>query len=200
MTKTFCHKIGLDFLSNDVAIISKKAEIPPFRRCGLLKGPVAQWFAIDLLNLGPIRGLSSVGRAIALQAIGQGFESLSLHHHNPPFIFKTAFRLFVAMTKFVQPSAYQPIGFVRKIKGLKGMMVVHLDYPAIRWNPSLLFFYDHQTYVPYLVSQWTQDGTSAVLFLEEVSDRTAATEFQLKPVFLSMELFTKGLSTSSLPE
>ena len=90
------------------------------------------------------------------------------------------------MTKFVQPSAYQPIGFVRKIKGLKGMMVVHLDYPAIRWNPSLLFFYDHQTYVPYLVSQWTQDGTSAVLFLEEVSDRTAATEFQLKPVFLSM--------------
>jgi hypothetical protein len=108
------------------------------------------------------------------------------------------YRLF-SMVRFVQPSAYEPIGFVRKIKGIKGMMIIQLDHPTIPWQPSCLFFYRYQTYVPYLVDLWTQEGTSATLLLKSIVDRTEAQTFRLLPVFLSIDDFNAGLVASSSP-
>ena len=103
------------------------------------------------------------------------------------------------MVRFAQPNAYEPIGFVRKIKGIKGMIIVQLDHPTIPWQPPCLFFYRHQTYVPYLVDCWVQSGTSATLFLKGIVDRTDAEAFRLLPVFLSIDDFNAGLVASAAP-
>ncbi|MGB0356991.1 MAG: hypothetical protein ACPGC9_02070 [Cytophagales bacterium] len=91
------------------------------------------------------------------------------------------------MARFVQPTTYHQLGFIRKVTGLKGMMVVHLDVPSILWNPSSIFFYRHHTYVPYLVDSWEQRGGGAFLVLKDIANRTDAEVFRLMPIFISAD-------------
>ena len=53
--------------SNPPSVTKERANVPVQQMCGCL-------------TLRTLWGFSSAGRAIALQAIGQGFDSLKFHH------------------------------------------------------------------------------------------------------------------------
>jgi len=51
----------------------------------------------------------------------------------------------------------------------------------------MVFFYQHHTYVPYLVAQWEVDNTHALLQLERVGDRAEASRFHNHTLFAAKE-------------
>lgn len=89
------------------------------------------------------------------------------------------------------------IGKVQKIRGLDGQMVILLAYPAIAFPLKMVSFYQHHTYVPYLVTKWTVDNTHALLQLERVRDRGGANRFHNHTLFAEKEAVGRYLSATA---
>ena len=98
------------------------------------------------------------------------------------------------MKRFVQPNAYHQIGIIRKIKGMNGLMIVHLNYIDVQWNPTLVYLYQHYTYVPYLVSSWQEKNDFAQLHLTDVTRRSEAMSLHGIPLFLPADIVEKNLT------
>lgn len=88
------------------------------------------------------------------------------------------------------------IGKVQKIRGLDGQMVILLAYPGATFPLKRVSFYQHHTYVPYLVAEWEVTQTHALLQLERVEDRAEASRFHNHTLFAEQEAVEMYLSAT----
>lgn len=88
------------------------------------------------------------------------------------------------------------IGKVQKIRGLDGWMVILLAYPGVTFPLKMVSFYQHHTYVPFLVEKWEVDGRHGLLQLVRVKDRTGATRFHNHVLFAERDAVVRYLAST----